>query len=113
MKAIMTVVGPDRVGIVAGVTTLLASLNINILDLSQTIMGGIFTMTLLASLNINILDLSQTIMDDIFTMTLLVDTAAANRPFDEIRTTLREHGERENLNIRIQREDTFTAMHRI
>ena len=47
MRAIMTVVGPDRVGIVAGVTTLLAALNINILDLSQTIMGGIFTMTLL------------------------------------------------------------------
>ena len=89
MKAIMTVVGPDRVGIVAGVTTLLASLNINILDLSQTIMSGIFTMT------------------------LLVDTAEANRPFDEIRGALREYGDRENLNIRIQREDTFTAMHRI
>ena len=89
MKAIMTVVGPDRVGIVAGVTTLLASLNINILDLSQTIMSGIFTMT------------------------LLVDTAAANRPFDEIRTMLKEHGAEQNLNIRIQREDTFTAMHRI
>ena len=89
MKAIMTVVGPDRVGIVAGVTTLLAALNINILDLSQTIMGGIFTMT------------------------LLVDTAEANRPFDEIRGALREYGDRENLNIRIQREDTFTAMHRI
>ena len=89
MKAVMTVVGPDRVGIVAGVTTLLASLNINILDLSQTIMDGIFTMT------------------------LLVDTAAANRPFDEIRTMLKEHGAEQNLNIRIQREDTFTAMHRI
>ena len=89
MKAIMTVVGPDRVGIVAGVTTLLASLNINILDLSQTIMSGIFTMT------------------------LLVDTAEANRPFDAIRGALKEYGDRENLNIRIQREDTFTAMHRI
>ena len=89
MRAVMTVIGPDRVGIVAGVTTLLASLNINILDLSQTIMDGIFTMT------------------------LLVDTAAANRPFDEIRTMLKEHGAEQNLNIRIQREDTFTAMHRI
>ena len=89
MRAIMTVVGPDRVGIVAGVTTLLASLNINILDLSQTSMGGIFTMT------------------------LLVDTAEANRPFDEIRTELKEYGDRENLSIRIKREDTFTAMHRI
>ena len=89
MKAIMTVIGPDHVGIIAGVTTLLASLNINIMDLSQTIMSGIFTMT------------------------LLVDTAEANRPFDEIRAELKAYGERENLNIRIQREDTFTAMHRI
>ena len=89
MKAIMTVIGPDHVGIIAGVTTLLASLNINILDLSQTIMSGIFTMT------------------------LLVDTAEANRPFDEIRVLLKEHGAAQNLSIRIQREDTFTAMHRI
>ena len=89
MKAIMTVVGPDHVGIVAGVATLLASLNINILDLSQTIMSGVFTMT------------------------LLVDTAEANRPFDEIREELKQHGIEQNLNIRIQREDTFTAMHRI
>ena len=88
-KAIITVTSIDRVGIVAAVTTLLASLNINILDISQTI------------------------MEQIFTMTLLVDTAEANRPFDEIRVLLKEHGEAQNLNIRIQREDTFTAMHRI
>ena len=46
MRAIMNVVGPDRVGIIAGVSALLAELNINILDLSQTIMDGMFTMTL-------------------------------------------------------------------
>ncbi len=89
MRAIMTVIGPDHVGIIAGVTTLLASLNINILDLSQTIMSGNFTMT------------------------LLVDTAEANCSFDEIRASLKAHGEAQNLSIRIQREDTFTAMHRI
>ncbi|MBR1660248.1 MAG: ACT domain-containing protein [Oscillospiraceae bacterium] len=89
MRAIMTVTGPDRVGIIASVSALLASLNINILDLSQTIMGGLFTMT------------------------LLVDTAAANRPFEEIRDALNTHGEKENLSIRIQREDTFVAMHKI
>ena len=89
MKAIMTVIGPDHVGIIAGVSALLASLNINILDLSQTIMSGMFTMT------------------------LLVDTAEANRPFEEVRTELSAHGEANNLDIRIQREDTFTAMHRI
>lgn len=89
MKAIMTVIGPDHVGIIAGVSTLLASLNINILDLSQTIMGGMFTMT------------------------LLVDTADANCSFEDIRAALSAHGESQNLNIRIQREDIFSAMHRI
>ena len=89
MRAIMTVTGPDRVGIIASVSALLASLNINILDLSQTIMGGLFTMT------------------------LLVDTAEANCSFDDIRAALNAHGEKENLSIRIQREDTFVAMHKI
>ena len=89
MRAIMNVVGPDRVGIIAGVSALLAELNINILDLSQTIMGGMFTMT------------------------LLVDTAGASASFEDIRAALSAHGEREGLSLRIQREDTFTAMHRI
>ena len=89
MKAIMTVIGPDRVGIVAGVSALLASLNINILDISQTIMA------------------------DIFTMTLLVDVGAANRPYEEINTAMTEFGEKENPSVRIQREEIFSAMHRI
>ncbi len=89
MRAIMNVVGPDRVGIIAGVSALLAELNINILDLSQTIMDGMFTMT------------------------LLVDTAGAAASFEDIRAALSDHGAREGLSIRIQREDTFTAMHRI
>ena len=89
MRAIMNVVGPDRVGIIAGVSALLAELNINILDLSQTIMGGMFTMT------------------------LLVDTAGAAASFEDIRAALSDHGAREGLSIRIQREDTFTATHRI
>lgn len=89
MKAIMTVIGPDRVGIIAGVSGLLAEMGVNILDLSQTIMDGIFTMT------------------------LLVDTAAATRSFDDIRNALVARGEREGLSIRIQRQDIFTAMHRI
>jgi len=89
MKAIMSVIGPDRVGIVAGVSATLASMNINILDINQTIMQGLFTMT------------------------ILVDTAGASCSFDEARTALSDFGDRENLKIRIQREDTFTAMHRI
>ena len=89
MKAIMTVIGCDRVGIIASVTSLLVTLNINILDLSQTIMDGLFTMT------------------------VLVDVSGSSCSFDEIRDTLSAHGEKEGLSIRIQREDIFTAMHRV
>ena len=89
MRAVMTVIGPDRVGIIAGVSSLLAEKNVNILDLSQTIMGGIFTMI------------------------VLVDTAEANCSFEALRAALSAWGGETNLNVRIQREDTFSAMHRI
>ncbi len=89
MKAIMTVISADRVGIIAEITTLLASMSVNILDLSQTIMDGIFTMT------------------------ILVDTSTSSYGFEEIRTALSEKGESSNLTIRIQRADIFNAMHRI
>ncbi len=89
MKAIMTVIGADRVGIVADVATALAKMGVNILDISQTI------------------------MEDIFTMTILVDTAASSHSFDEISSALTEQGEKLALSIRIQRRDLFTAMHRI
>ena len=89
MKAVMTVTAQDRVGIIAGVCSLLAEMGVNILDLSQTVMQGIFTMT------------------------LLVDTSTSTHTFDEIRTAITERGERENLNIHIQRADIFEAMHRV
>ena len=89
MTAIMTVIGPDRVGIVAAVSNLLASLNINIRDINQTIMDGIFTMT------------------------LYVDIKEANRPLEEINASMDEFGKKENLSVRIQRSEIFTAMHRI
>ncbi|MBQ7593419.1 MAG: ACT domain-containing protein [Synergistaceae bacterium] len=89
MKAIMTVIGSDRVGIIAGVCSLLASMDVNILDISQTVMEGIFTMT------------------------LLVDTSTSSHSFDEIRSALIQRGENEQLNIHIQRADIFDAMHRV
>ena len=64
-------------------------------------------------MSVNILDLSQTIMDGIFTMTILVDTSTSQYGFEEIRTALSEKGESANLTIRIQRADIFNAMHRI
>lgn len=89
MKAIMTVTAQDRVGIIAGVCSLLAEMGVNILDLNQTVMQGIFTMT------------------------LLVDTSTSSHTFDEIRTALMTRGENESLNIHIQRSDIFEAMHRV
>ena len=89
MKAVMTVTAQDRVGIIAGVCSLLAEMGVNILDLSQTVMQGIFTMT------------------------LLVDTSTSSHTFDEIRTALMTRGEKESLSIHIQRTDIFEAMHRV
>ena len=89
MKAIMTVIGADRVGIIASISTQLASMQVNILDVTQTIMDGIFTMT------------------------MLVDTTASDRKFEDIRSALTELGDRMELTVRIQRADIFTAMHRI
>lgn len=89
MKAIMTVIGADRVGIVANVAGLLADMGVNILDINQTIMEGIFTMT------------------------ILVDTSTSSLSFDEISSALAAHGEEQGLSIRIQRREVFTAMHKI
>ncbi|MBQ4432249.1 MAG: ACT domain-containing protein [Synergistaceae bacterium] len=89
MKAIMTVTAHDRVGIIAGVCSLLAEMGVNILDLNQTVMEGIFTMT------------------------LLVDTSTSTHSFDDIRSALIARGEEESLNIHIQRADIFEAMHRV
>lgn len=89
MNALVTVVGPDRVGIIAEICTLLASMQVNIVDISQTVMKGYFTMI------------------------MLVDTSTAARTFDEIGDALQEKEQATGLSIRIQREDIFHAMHRI
>ena len=89
MKAIVTVVGKDQVGIIAGVCNTLADCRINVLDISQTIMEGYFTMM------------------------MVVDLDACKVPFDELRTILKEYGEGRGLSIRIQREDIFDAMHKL
>ncbi len=89
MRAIITVIGPDRVGIIAEVCTLLARFNVNVIDLNQTL------------------------MENFFTMTVLVNVGAANVSFDTIRDALIDKGQDMGLSIRIQREDIFTAMHQI
>ena len=89
MKAILTVVGLDRVGIIGEICTLLAGLQINIVDISQTV------------------------MHDYFTMIMLVDTEKSTKTFDEIGECLKAKEAETGLTIRIQREDIFHAMHRI
>ncbi|MCL2126242.1 MAG: ACT domain-containing protein [Oscillospiraceae bacterium] len=89
MRAIVTVIGKDRVGIIANVCTLLAESGANILDISQTI------------------------LQDYLTMVMLVDTSGCSLPFAELADSLKTRGEEQALSIRIQREDIFEAMHRI
>ena len=89
MKAIVTVVGKDKVGIIASVCTLLASYNVNVLDISQTIMQGYFTMM------------------------MAVDVSASEVKFSELAQLLEAKGKEMSLSIRLQREDIFDAMHRI
>ena len=89
MKTIVTVVGKDRVGIIAGVCTALANFNVNVLDISQTVMQGYFTMM------------------------MATDVSKSNIPLALLVSELESVGKDMGLSIRIQREDIFEAMHRI
>ena len=88
-QAIITVLGRDRVGIIAAVSAELAKGDVNILDINQTI------------------------LQDYFTMVMLVDTAACTASVAELSDILEQAGREQSLSIRIQREDIFNAMHRI
>ena len=86
-KAIITVVGKDTVGIIAKVCVFLAENNVNILDISQTIVDGYFNMMMVADVT--------------------------NVEFEKISNGLRKVGEGVGVIIRCQREDIFDKMHRI
>lgn len=89
MRAIVTVIGKDHVGIIADVTALLAQYGVNVLDISQTV------------------------LQEYFTMIMLVDASQCTVPFADLARTLDEAGAQRGLQIRAQREDIFNAMHRI
>jgi ACT domain-containing protein len=89
MRVIVTVIGKDRVGIIANVCTLLAGHDVNILDISQTV------------------------LQEYFTMIMLADISGCSATFAELSKMLSACGEEQGLSIRIQREDIFEAMHRI
>lgn len=89
MKAVITVVGKDRVGIIAAVSTALADNAVNILDISQTI------------------------LQDYFTMIMLVELDAECIAIAELAEKLNTVGEALGVQVRIQHDAIFTAMHRI
>ncbi len=89
MKAIVSVFARDSKGITAYVTSLLAQNEINILDISQTL------------------------MQEYFAMIMLVDLSDCQLPFNELADFLKSKGAERNLDIHIQRQDIFEAMHRI
>ena len=89
MKAIVTVAGKDQVGIIAGVCIKLADYNVNVLDISQTVMQGYFTMM------------------------MVVEVSACTIPLAELVVLMEEMGKERGLSVRLQREDIFEAMHRI
>ena len=88
-KSIITVVGKDQVGIIARVTTYLYESNVNIEDISQSIVGGYFNMM------------------------MIVDTSEAKKEFLTLSQELEELGKKIGVLIKLQREDIFKSMQRI
>ena len=89
MKAIISVLGGDRPGIIAEISGCLYRYNLNILDITQTILSGYFTMV------------------------MMVDLAGMNVSYAEMTAALNELGEKLGLEIRMQRSEIFDAMHRL
>lgn len=89
MRAIVTVTGKDKTGIIAGVSAVLSESGVNILDISQTV------------------------LQEYFAMIMLVDMESSGVPFANLSERLSEVGKNMCMDIRIMREEIFDAMHRI
>ena len=88
-KAILTVIGKDKVGIIAGVSNELQRLNINILDVNQTI------------------------IDEFFTMIMMLDLKLSNSNFEEIKKSLELKGKELGVDVKIQREEIFNSIYSV
>lgn len=88
-KTIITVIGKDTVGIIAKVCTYLAENQVNVLDISQTIVQGFFNMM------------------------MIVDANQSAKPFEVLSNELTAIGEQIGVSIKVQHEDIFNSMHRI
>ncbi len=89
MRAVLTVIGKDRIGIIAAISSILAESNVNILDINQTI------------------------MQDIFTMVMLTDISKNKESFEVLSKKLEKKGEEIAMKVTLQHEDIFNSMHRI
>lgn len=89
MKAILTVIGKDKLGIIEGASSELQKLKINILDVNQTIMG------------------------EFFTMIMMLDLKLSNNNFEEIKKTLELKGKELGIEVKIQREEIFNSMYTV
>lgn len=89
MKAIITVIGKDQVGIVAKISTICAKYDANILDINQTL------------------------LQEIFTMTMLIDIKNISKELGVLKEELEEVGKEMELKIHVMHEDIFNSMHRI
>lgn len=89
MKAVLTVVGKDRVGIIYDVTKILSENNINIINISQTILDGYFTMI------------------------MITDISKCTKNLKEVKDIFDEFSKKTTLDIKVQHEDIFNSMHKI
>ena len=88
-RAVITVIGKDQVGIIAGITTVLAARGVNILDINQTI------------------------LDTFFTMITVVDLEGCSISLPELKRELEKKGQELGVDVRTQHEDVFKFMHRV
>ena len=89
MRAVITVIGKDTVGILAGVASECANAGVNVTEVTQSI------------------------LQDLFAMIMMVDISKATIPFRELADRMQDLGEKRNLKIHVMHEDIFNSMHRI
>lgn len=89
MRSVITVVGKDMVGILSKISTLCAENEVNVIEVSQTI------------------------LQDMFCMIMLVDVSKCNLPFGELKDKLSKIGDEMNLSVHAMHEDIFNSMHKI
>ena len=89
MRAVITVIGKDMVGILARVSTLCAKDQVNVTEVTQSV------------------------MQDLFAMIMLVDITKCSIPFSQLVDELTDVGKQMNLDVHVMHEDIFNSMHRI